>query len=171
MLINFILFLLPIPLFLFCSLFAIKGLFFFVLREQLNIFAVCLCLFCVVIRLYFKLYNIFNGFFVSSLILCLLRVCLNVCVSVSVCVWGGDMNDLPFAFAFRSFSLRLFLQQCFRLNKKQQLTLLCVVFCHLTTPIVCVSKGCVTNRKPKRRVLDECEGGDLWVCVSSGSLF
>lgn len=76
------------------------------------------------------------------------------------------MNDLPFAFASRSFSLSVsFLQQCFRLNKKQQLTLSCIVFCHLTTPIVCVSKGCVTNRKPKRRVLDECKGGDLWVRV------
>lgn len=110
---------------------------------------------------------LFNPLFAKSVFEC-------VCVSVSVCAGGGDMNDLPFAFASRSFSLSVsFLQQCFRLNKKQQLTLSCVVFCHLTTPIVCVSKGCVTNRKPKRRVLDECKGGDLWVrvCVSSGSLF
>lgn len=79
------------------------------------------------------------------------------------------MNDLPFAFASRSLSF--ILQQCFRLNKKKQQLTLCSASSFATSQHrSSVLKGCVTNRKPKRRVLGGCEcvcvcvRGDLCVC-------
>lgn len=61
-------------------------------------------------------------------------------------------------------SLSLISQQCFCLNKKKQQLTLCSARRpsppHNTVRVLL--KGCVTNRKPKRRVLGGCE------CVCEG---